>query len=134
MNAEKLKQEILRGFIDLTEVTQTDPHECQVRLPFYDSAGDPFELSVYSDENRTTVDDAGSIAGLLFSLNQTEDGDPPFELLKSLASAHNLYVNYEDGLVQLQASDHNVYDAVAELAKVVITLHTAAAHIRRPRR
>ena len=89
----------------LPRVTSLDSGECLVRLPFWDGEGDPIELTVAVEGGRAVINDTGSIAGLLFSLGQDHQGTPAFKLLENLAKAHNLEINFDDGLVQLSISE-----------------------------
>ena len=130
MNLKDLKDLILSNFADLTQVRPLGQEDTIVRLPFRDTEGDPVELSVHIDGNSATIDDAGTIAGLLFSLDQHNEGSPVFTLLQKLVQTHRLEIDFDEGLVRLRVDRENLYDGIAELAKVVITIQTAAPHIR----
>ena len=130
MNCRWLEQSIRSGFSEWSRVTALDSGECLVRLPFWDSEGDPIELTVSVEAGRAVITDSGSIAGLLFSLGQDHQGTPAFKLLQDLAKAHNLKINFDDGLVKLSVSEGNIYDGVAEMAKVILAMKTVVPHIR----
>ena len=135
MDCRKLRERILSRFGDLTEVRLLNSHECLVRLPFWDGTGDPIELSVYMDGERATIDDAGAISGLLFSLGQHNEGTPAFKLLENLVRTHGLEIDFDEGLVKLSVADRDLYEGIAELAKVILAIHTTVPHIRvSPRR
>ena len=109
--------------------------ECMVRLPFWDGAGDPIELTVTVSSGRATIDDAGSVAGLLFSLGQDDQASPAFKLLDDLQRTHKFEIDFDDGLVRLSVAEDNLYDGVAEMTKVVLAMNTVVPHIRvAPRR
>ena len=103
-----------------------DSGECLVRLPFWDNEGDPIELTVAIEAGRATIDDAGSIAGLLFSLGQDDEDSSAFKLLKDLGRTHGLEIDFDEGLVRLSVEESNLYDGIAEMAKIVLAMHTVA--------
>ena len=112
-----------------------DSGECLVQLPFWDGEGDPIELTVAVSSGRATIDDAGSVAGLLFSLAQDDQATPAFKLLDDLQRTHKFEIDFDDGLVKLSVSEDNLYDGVAEMTKVVLAMNTVVPHIRvAPRR
>ena len=114
-----------------TSVKQEGPTDFILRMPFYDNEGDPIDLSVTTEGHHATVDDAGRIAGILFSLDEHTDDGPGYQLLQKLAQAHGLERNCDNGLVKLNAWQDRLCDIVAEMTKVVITMQTALPHIRR---
>ena len=130
MNCQTILENIRSGFSDWTQVIPLDSGECLVRLPFWDGAGDPVQLIVATEEGRATIDDAGSIAGLLFSLGQDEHRTPAFKLLEDLGRAHGLEIDFDEGLVRVSLSEGDLYDGVTEMAKVVLAMHTVVPHIR----
>ena len=135
MNCEKTLELIRNKLGDGTQLRQFTDSECLIRLPFWDNYGDPIEISVSTDGTRTTIDDAGAISGLLFSLGQHTQDAPAYKLLKSLERAHGLEVDFNEGLLKVSVQDQDLYDGVAELTKVVIALTTVTPHIRvTPRR
>ncbi len=130
MNGQWLEESIRAGLFDWTKVTPMDSGECLVRLPFWDNAGDPIELAVAVEADRATIDDAGSIAGLLFSLGQDEQRTPAFKLLEDLGHTHGLEIDFGEGLVKVSVAEGDLYDGITEMAKVVLAMHTVAPHIR----
>lgn len=124
MDCQRLKERIHGGFSDWTKVIPLDSGECLVRLPFWDNEGDPIELTVAVEAGRATIDDAGSIAGLLFSLGQDDEDSSAFKLLKDLGRTHGLEIDFDEGLVRVSVEESNLYDGIAEMAKVVLTMHT----------
>ena len=122
----------------LTEAVHVRPYggeEYLVSLPFRDSSGDPIELAVSVANSWATIDDGGAIAGLLFSLGQHTANTPAFKLVRDLERAHGLQIDYDEGLVRLSVPEERLYEGVADLAKVVVALHTVVPHIRvTPRR
>ena len=134
MSCRWLEESIGRGFSEWSKVRSLDSGECLVRLPFWDGEGDPIELTVAVEEGRAAINDTGSIAGILFSLGQDHQGTPAFKLLEDLAKAHNLEINFDDGLVELSIPEADIYAGIAEMAKVVLTMKTVVPHIRQSRR
>ena len=132
MDCEFLKEQLLEGFSRWTKVRELASGECLVRLPFWDGAGDPIELSVVDEGGIVTIDDAGSIAGLLFSLDQHEEGSPSFELIERLERALDLEIDFDEGSVRLKLDDDDLYDGIAEMTKVVLSMHTVVPHICTP--
>ena len=130
MNCQTILESIRGGLSDWTRVIPLDSGECLVRLPFWDGAGDPVELTVAVEEGRATIDDAGSIAGLLFSLGQDEQRTPAFKLLEDLGRTHGLEIDFDEGLVKVSLAEGDLYDGITEMAKVVLAMHTVVPHMR----
>lgn len=130
MNCQMIEESIRGGLSDWTRVISLDSGECLVRLPFWDDAGDPIELTVAVEGGRATIDDSGSIAGLLFSLGQDEQGTPAFKLLGGLERSHGLEIDFDEGLVRVSVAEDDLYDGVAEMTKVVLAMHTAVPQLR----
>ena len=130
MNCQTILENIQSGFSDWTQVIPLDSGECLVRLPFWDGAGDPVQLTVATEEGRATIDDAGSIAGLLFSLGQDEQRTPAFKLLEDLGRTHGLEIDFDEGVVRVSLEEADLYDGITEMAKVVLAMHTVVPHIR----
>ena len=129
MDCNALEETIRSGFSEWTKVYTLKSGECLVRLPFWDGAGDPIELSVAVKDGCATIDDAGSVAGLLFSLGQNVEGTPGFRLLEHLRHAHGLELDFDQGLLKLSVAEDRLYDGVAEMTKVILALHTAVPHM-----
>ena len=100
-----------------------------VRLPYRDGMGDPLELTFSHSEEGVTIDDSGSIAGLLFSLGQHTQGTPAVKLLTDLVRTHGLEIDYDEGLIKANVENGLLFETFIELAKVLLTVHTAAPHI-----
>lgn len=135
MDCKKIEASIQNGFSSWTRVTSLESGGCIVRLPFWDGAGDPIDLTVVIDAGWATIDDAGSIAGLLFSLGLDEVSSPAFKLLNNLRRTHDLEIDFDNGLVKICVREDRIYAGIAEMAKVVLAMHTVVPHIRvSPRR
>lgn len=135
MNCPVIEAKIRDGFSEWTRILPLDIDECLVRLPFWDGGGDPVDLTVRLQAGRATIDDGGSIAGLLFSLDQDTQGTPAFKLVEDLGRTHGLEVDFNEGVVRLSVTEDDLYEGIAEMAKVVLALHTVVPHVRTtPRR
>ncbi len=126
MDYQQLEESIQGELSDWTKVIPLDSGECLVRLPFWDGDGDPIELTVAVELGHATIDDAGSIAGLLFSLGQDDQDAPAFRLLEDLKRTHGLEIDFDEGLVRVSVEESNLYDGIAEMTKVVLAMHTVA--------
>ena len=130
MNCKWLEESIRDGFSEWSRVLPLDSGECLVRLPFWNGEGDPIELTVNVEGGRVVINDTGSIAGLLFSLGQDEQGSPAFDLLENLERTHHLEIDFDEGVVKVSVAESNLYDGIAEMAKVLMAVHTVMPHLR----
>lgn len=129
LTLDEVRDEIRTGLSLAATVREIDTGEYLVGLPFCDSGGDPIELTADARHELPIVDDGGAIAGLLFSLGQHEEGSPGYRLVMQLAEAHDLRVDFDRGLVWAVFRE-SLYETVAEVAKVVISVFTVLHHIR----
>ena len=120
-----IRQEILRW----TSVQPNGPEGHPLRLPFWDNLGDPVEPGVAQDRNGFTIDDGGTIAGILFSLNVHLEGSPAFSLLEKLCAAHRLEIDSGQGCVKTSVTQEDLYDGITEVARVILTMDSAAPHL-----
>ena len=134
MDCKVLEERIRSGFSQWTRVQSRSPGVCTVTLPFWDDSGDPFRLTVSVENGRVLVDDAGSVAGLLFSLDQHEEGTPAFKLLEDLERSHQFEVDFDEGLIKLSVAEDDLYKGLSRMAKLVFSLHTVVPHMRVVRR
>ena len=135
MDCQMIEASIRSGFSSWTKVASLNSGGCRVRLPFWDGAGDPIDLAVSNDAGRITIDDTGSIAGLLFSLGLDKISSPAFKLLNDLRRTHGLEIDFDNGLVKMSVTEDKIYAGISEMAKVVLAMHTVVPHIRiTPRR
>ena len=99
--------------------------ECLVRIPYcHGIAATPLGLLVSVEAGCKTKEDAGSIAGMLFSLGQDDQDTQAFKLLKDLERTHGLEIDFDEGLVRVSVEESKLYDGIAEMAKVVLAMHT----------
>lgn len=108
---------------------------CLLRMPFFDSSGDPIAIVVGYSPDGFLVHDGGIIAGHLFSLGQHTENTLAFKLLDSLCKAYNMTIDRNQGLVKAECSLDSLAATIFELTKLVITITTATAHVSvRPHR
>ena len=130
MNCEQTLDRIRAKFREETQLSKSASNGCLIRLPFQGNDGDPVVIGVSTNGERATIDDDDAVAGLLFSLGQDDPATPAFRLLKDLEQAHGLEIDLDQGLLKISAPEENLEGAVAELAKVILTLQTVIPHLR----
>ena len=130
MDCEKTLDMIRAKLGEETRLSKSTDKGCLIRLPFRDNEGALVVISVSTGGQRATIDDAGAVAGLLFSLGQDAPAAPAFRLLRDLEQAHGLEIDLGKGLIKISVPEENFYDAVAELDKVILALHTVTPHLR----
>jgi len=77
-----------------------------------------------------SINDAGTVAGHLFSLGQHTQDTPAFKLLKELTSAYKLELDFDEGVVKTTTNSNTFVDRLMDLVKVIVTMITATPHIR----
>lgn len=70
------------------------------------------------------------IAGHLCSLQQHASGKPAFQLLRRLAEAHGVEMEFNEGQVKLRPGRDNLCAGVVEMGKIVMTMLTVKDQIR----
>ena len=113
MNREETLELIRTRLGEGTQLRRFTDTECLIRLPFWDNYGDPIEIGVSTDGTSVTIDDAGKVAGLLFSLGQHTQDTPAYKLVRNLERAHGLEVDFNEGLLKVSVPDQDLYDGVA---------------------
>lgn len=101
-------------------------------IPFPDSSGDWLEFQIIENflEGTVTIGEF-SIAGDLFSLEQSEEGSPALELLKRLSKFYNLTMNYSDGQVELTVPVDSLADKLPSLISIAIIMSVMTPLIAR---
>lgn len=134
-NCDSILRLVREHFLEQFAVRALDQESCILRIPFRDSMGDPVQLVVSLGDTIATVDDGGRIAGQLFSLGQHTVDTPSFRLLRSIAEAHDLAIDFDEGIVRISVPREQLIDGVMELIKVLLTMLTASPQLRvSPRR
>ena len=108
------------------EPVRVDENQWEFPVPYGDHHGEPLWFSISYEGNRVAIDDGGAVAGLLFSLEQDEEGEPALELLSSLAQRYELLADYDLGLVRGTCSLDEVPNVLPAFTRVVLTLLTAS--------
>ena len=129
MNCEQTLDQIRAMLREDTQLSKSTGNGCLIRLPFQANDGVPVVINVSTDGQRATIDDDGAVAGLLFSLGQDATNTPAFRLLKDLEQAHGLEIDLDQGLLKISAPEEDLCHAVAELAKVILTIQTVIPHL-----
>ncbi len=124
-----LESEILGGFNGWTEVAPAPDGDYLITTPFWDHMGDPVLVGVRTTEHGYHVTDAGAIVGHLLSLGQHTDETPGYRLLMKLGQAHDLTIDHDNRELYLECDHKSLYETVAAMTKVVLTMLTAAAHL-----
>lgn len=102
-----------------------------VQLPFNDYEGDPIEMFITPMNGQLILDDMGHSAGLLFDLAQHGEEAPGHQLVKSLADAWGITMNYDTGVLLKEISLEADEFSILEFIKVLISLQTAIPEMRR---
>ena len=124
-----LTQAIAKSFKPRLEVSQVEESRWEFGIPGGDQHGEPLWFSATLRGSSVTIDDGGAVAGLLFALEQDEEGAPAYELLTSLALRHDLHLDYDNGVLQKTCSPEKVCDELPAFTRVVLTILTAAPHL-----
>lgn len=127
---EELKEQVQRFLAEGVTSRPTRDNGCLLQMPFRDSDGDPIRIAVYHTGDSIVFNDAGVIAGNLFTLGQHTQDTPAFKLLRNLEKAYGLKLDFDNGRVTLTVTKEEMYDALIDFSKVVLTMVTAIPHIR----
>ncbi len=120
---------VYKAFAPSVHLAPVSDDEWEFSVPYGDQHGDPLLFSIRCQDDMVTMDDGGAIAGLLFSMDQDTEGTPAFDLLASLASRHNMLLDYDEGFVKRVCRLDEVADVLPMFTRVVLTVLTASPHI-----
>lgn len=129
-NCEELKEQVTQLFVEGIKVRPIRDDGCLLQIPFYDSDGDPIRVVIYRTGGSIILNDAGVIAGHLFTLGQHTQDTPAFKLLRSLERAYGLKLDFDNGRVTTTVTENQMSDALMDFSKVILTMVTAIPHIR----
>ena len=124
-----LTQAIVESFKPRLEISQVEESRWEFGVSGGDQYGDPLWFSITLRGKAVTIDDGGAVAGLLFALEQDEEGAPAYELLASLAHRHDLRIDYDNGLLQKTCPPEKVCDELPVFTRIVLSILTAAPHL-----
>ncbi|MFW6102260.1 MAG: DUF1828 domain-containing protein [Chloroflexota bacterium] len=127
---EELKEQVKKFLADGVKVRPIKDDGCLLQIPFRDSDGDPLRIVVYKAGDSIILNDAGAIAGHLFTLGQHTQDTPAFRLLRSLERAYGLELDFDNGRVTTTVLENQMSDAIMDFSKVILTMVTAIPHIR----
>ena len=115
-----------------TKVQETTDGGLIVSLALWDSMGDPVTVTVYYGTQGTweKMDDAGSVAGYLFSAMQDTEESPGYQLAMALSKSHRVQPDYEEGTLVLRNNGESLHHAVMTMAKMILTINTALPHLK----
>lgn len=135
MDCDTILSEMRTQLKEHMEVRALSEDTCILTTPFWDSSGDPIRVAISLKDSSAILDDTGAVAGHLFSLGQQAVDTPAFKLLNTLAIAHDLNLDFDEGLVKVTVPIDELFEGFIELVKVILTMVTAGTHIRvHPRR
>ena len=126
--AEKAEEALQRAF-GAEPKTKNNGGGIILTTPLYDPMGDPITLGITRRGNAITVDDAGAVAAMLFSLGRDEEDTPQMQLLTRLANARNARLDYAKGAVTMETNDDLLHEAILNMTTLVATMLTAAPHL-----
>lgn len=102
-----------------------------VRLPFENYAGEPIEALIKPVDGQFVLDDMGSSAGLLFELAQHGEEAPGHHLVRELADAYEITMDYNKGILVKRIPTDGFATLILDFLKVLISVQTAIPEIKR---
>ena len=133
MKEQELRALLISSFVSDFTVTPLD-NGFRVILPYTDYLGDPIEASVTVDDGHLVIDDMGHVAGVLFSLGEHPENTPAHQLVKDLAEAYQITMDYDRGVLSRTESLTGDMRSVSNFIKVLISLQTVIPELRHPRK
>lgn len=130
IKCEEVKERVQRFLVDGVSTRLTKDDGCVIQMPFHDSEGDPISVVVYGIDESVLLSDGGMVAGRLFTLGQHTQDTPAFKLLRSLEKAYDLKLDFDGGRVTTTIPEGDMYSAIMDFSKVIMTMLTATPHIR----
>ena len=134
LDLDALDQIVAQHWASQMSAVRLSQSECALRLPFSDGLGDPIMLSVRQHDGEIHIDDAGAVAGAMYSLGEHTEDSPAFRLLQALANSYALQIDHLEGAIRCQMAPDTFIEALSDFAKVVLTVLTASPHLARPTR
>ena len=124
-----LCKSLVGGFGRVLELNQVGASHWEFQVPHGDQHGDPLWFSVALSDDKLTVNDGGAVAGLLFSLDQDDEGSVGLELLSSLAEHHGIDLDYNQGLLHRTCQLEKTKDILPSFTRVIVSLLTTIPHL-----
>ena len=104
-----------------------------VQLPFENYAGELIEVSIKPVDGQFVLDDMGCSAGLLFELAQHGEEAPGHHLVRSLANAYDITMDYDKGVLAKRVSSDDFATLILDFLKVLISIQTTIPEIKHRR-
>ena len=124
-------QIVLHDWAQQIRATRLSASQWAVRIPFNDQFGDPISISISKCDNHILIDDAGVVAGRMFSADEHMEETSTFRLLQELTKSYQLEVDHDEGILRCEALPEFFIDTLSDFAKVVLTLLTASPFLTR---
>lgn len=106
----------------------------KIVLPFDDASGDPVEILATPEGKGLRFDDLGHTASLLFHLGQHREETPGYMLVRNLADAYAITMNYDEGVLSLDINENYEEPQILDFIKVLVAVQTVIPEIKRRKR
>lgn len=133
MKEQELSDLLISSFAREFTITPWD-NGFKVILPYRDYLGDPVETAVRVDDGHLVLDDMGHVAGVLFSLGEHTENSPAHQLVRNLANAYQIEMDYDRGILSRTESLTGDMRGVSDFIKVLISLQTVIPELRHRRK
>lgn len=131
MNDKSLLNMLRSELVDNLRISPT--HEgFNVKLPYNDYMGEPIEMSIITTPTQIILEDLGHTSGLLFSLAQHGEEAPGHQLVRNLADAYKITMDYDRGVLSRQLS-FGIENGILDFIKVLISIQTVIPELQRQR-
>ncbi|MDP2859657.1 MAG: DUF1828 domain-containing protein [Bacillota bacterium] len=134
MNCEAIERVVTQDFLGRLRCVGIQHEACRIQTPFYDPDGDPIELRVRFEDELAVIDDLGQVAGALFSMEQDAETAPGFLLVKSLAHAHGVALDFDEGLLLVRCPKKELAGRFLNFLSVILSIQTSLPHLRTQKR
>ena len=104
-----------------------------VTLPFNDNTNEPIELGLQPTDEGFILNDLASISGLLFRTGLHEPGSPGLMLVKHLASAYNINMDYNGGVLWNHCNNLQDISRIVNFIQAVTSMHTVIPALVAPK-
>ena len=132
MNAKEI-QILLRSMLTENLIVQPAEGGFLVQLPFLDYMGEPMEIFATPKDSGFLVDDLGHTAGLLYQLGQHSEEAQGHLLIKNLAEAYHVSMDYNRGLLSTEVPSISSL-AILDFVKVILSSNTVLPEMQRQRK
>jgi len=105
-----------------------------IKFPYKDFMGEPIEVFIGSNNGQIVLEDLGQTAGCLFSTNQYAETAEGHRLLKSIAKAYAVTMDYDRGILRRELPTESNLAEFFDFIKILVAMHTVMPELQRPRR